>query len=138
MYKKNFEIIFVDDGSTDDSFSKLFLLSKENKSIHLEKFLDFPEEFNNEELNTKLNEMIASRSYDIVANTDLSDNNINDNVPIPKKETNDQKKVSFLPTSESILSKLKPLEKIEDFSDKKEEFLSDLSSQREFWQKKIQ
>ena len=32
---KNFEIIFVDDGSTDDSFSKLFLLSKENKELKL-------------------------------------------------------------------------------------------------------
>ena len=88
------------------------------KDISFNEKVDEP--FNNEELNTKLNEMIASRSYDIVANTDLSDNNINDNVPIPKKETNDQKKVSFLPTSESILSKLKPLEKIEDFSDKKD------------------
>ena len=34
---KNFEIIFVDDGSTDDSFSKLFLLSKENKELKIVK-----------------------------------------------------------------------------------------------------
>ena len=76
--------------------------------------------FNNEELNAKLNQLIANRSYDVETNTDLSDNNINDNVPLPKKEIKDEKKVSFLPTSESILSKLKPLEKIEDFSDKKD------------------
>ncbi|WP_428081021.1 isoleucine--tRNA ligase [Candidatus Pelagibacter sp.] len=37
------------------------LLSKENKSIHLEKFLDFPEEFNNEELNNKWKELINIR-----------------------------------------------------------------------------
>ena len=34
---KNFEIIFVDDGSTDDSFSKLFLLSKENIELKIVK-----------------------------------------------------------------------------------------------------
>ena len=32
---KNFEIIFVDDGSTDDSFSKLYLLSKEKKELKI-------------------------------------------------------------------------------------------------------
>ena len=81
---------------------------------------DIDQPFNNEELNTKLNQLIANRSYDVVTNTDLSDNNINDELPLLEKETKDEKKVSFLPTSQSILSKLKPLEKIEDFSDKKD------------------
>jgi len=34
---KNFEIIFVDDGSIDDSFSKLYLLSKEKKELKIVK-----------------------------------------------------------------------------------------------------
>ena len=81
---------------------------------------DIDQPFNNEELNTKLNQLIANRSYDVETNTHLSDNNINDELPLLEKETKDEKKVSFLPTSQSILSKLKPLEKIEDFSDKKD------------------
>jgi len=37
------------------------LLSNENKSIHLEKFLHFPEKFKNEVLNEKWNELIRVR-----------------------------------------------------------------------------
>ena len=37
------------------------LVSKKNKSIHLEKFLDFPEKFNNQELNDKWVQLIKIR-----------------------------------------------------------------------------
>ena len=36
-FSKNFELIFVDDGSMDDSFSKLYLLSKDNKNLKIVK-----------------------------------------------------------------------------------------------------
>ena len=38
------------------------LLSKDNKSIHLEKFLDFPENFKNDKLNEKWIELIKLRN----------------------------------------------------------------------------
>jgi len=38
------------------------LLSDSNKSIHLEKFIDFPENFNNQKLNEKWNELIKVRN----------------------------------------------------------------------------
>jgi len=38
------------------------LLNKDNKSIHLEKFLDFPKNFNNEKLNQRWNELIKVRN----------------------------------------------------------------------------
>ena len=38
------------------------LLSDSNKSIHLEKFLDFPENFNNDKLNEKWNKLIKVRN----------------------------------------------------------------------------
>lgn len=78
------------------------------------------EPFDNEELNTKLNQMIASRAYDIIdtsANQNTGEKNKTDD-ETPQQEIKDDKKVSFLPTSQSILSKLKPLDKIEDFSEK--------------------
>ena len=34
-FSNNFELIFVDDGSSDDSFSKLYLLSKQNKNLKI-------------------------------------------------------------------------------------------------------
>jgi len=37
------------------------LVSKKNKSIHLEKFLDFPEKFNNKKLNDKWTQLIKIR-----------------------------------------------------------------------------
>ena len=92
------------------------------------------EPFDSEELNTKLNQMIAARSYDLVdATQDASKNNVNETNVLPNSsdsismsvtennengENSENKKVTFLPTSESILSKLKPLEKIRDFSEK--------------------
>ena len=92
------------------------------------------EPFDSKELNTKLNQMIATRSYDLVDVTqdtqDTSKNNVNETNVLPNSsdsismsvtennENGENKKVTFLPTSESILSKLKPLEKIEDFSEK--------------------
>lgn len=98
------------------------------------------EPFDSEELNTKLNQMIAARSYDLVDVTqdtqDISKNNVNETNVLPNSsdsismtvtennengengENGENKKVTFLPTSESILSKLKPLEKIQDFSEK--------------------
>ena len=36
-FSKNFELIFVDDGSTDDSFAKLYVLSRENKNLKIVK-----------------------------------------------------------------------------------------------------
>ena len=37
------------------------LISKKNKSIHLEKFLDFPKKFKNDELSSKWNEILKIR-----------------------------------------------------------------------------
>jgi isoleucyl-tRNA synthetase len=37
------------------------LISKKNKSIHLEKFIDFPKNFKNDELNSKWNEILKIR-----------------------------------------------------------------------------
>jgi isoleucyl-tRNA synthetase len=47
------------------------LLSKDNKSIHLEKFLDFPEKFKNEELNKKWYELIKIRN---ICNISIEEN----------------------------------------------------------------
>ena len=80
------------------------------KDISFNDMIDKP--FENQELNTRLNEMIADRSYDIIPKNNTTNNIIND---ITNDTTNEsksipEKKVSFVPTSEDILNKLKMIE----------------------------
>lgn len=65
------------------------------KDVSFNEEIDKP--FNNEELNTKLNEIITSRSYDVIS----------DNLKTSTINNESEKKVRFIPTPDSILSKLK-------------------------------
>lgn len=73
--------------------------------------LDKP--FDSTELNNRLNEVIANRSYDIIPNDNkelFKPEPENTNLDEPDEPTSEvEKKVTFLPTPESILSKLKPI-----------------------------
>lgn len=80
------------------------------KDVSFNEEIDKP--FDSNELNTRLNQIIANRSYDTISkpldkeeNSDsLTDNNDNDD------NGKNGKKVTFIPSTESILSKLKQLD----------------------------
>jgi hypothetical protein len=76
------------------------------KDISFNEELDKP--FDSTELNDKLNEVIANRSYDIIPNNDTKV--FNTETKNDKSTTIVEKKVTFVPTPENILSKLKPIE----------------------------
>lgn len=80
------------------------------KDVSFNEEIDKP--FDTNELNTRLNQIIANRSYDTISKPldeqessySLTDNNGNDD------NGKNDKKVKFIPSTESILSKLKPLD----------------------------
>lgn len=84
------------------------------KDISFNDKIDKP--FENQELNTRLNEMIADRSYDIIPKNNTTNDTPNDFTNDTTNDTTNEsksipeKKVSFLPTSEDILNKLKIIE----------------------------
>ena len=71
------------------------------KDISFNEELDKP--FDSTELNDKLNEVIANRSYDIIPNNDTKV--FNTETKNDKSTTIVEKKVTFVPTPENILSK---------------------------------
>jgi len=65
--------------------------------------------FNDTELSLKLNELMTDRSYDILPPLPKSLEN-NDNNNIETKQDTQEKKVSFVPSTENIISKLKTVD----------------------------
>lgn len=84
-------------------------LVNHNKPTDISFSDDIDKPFNDAELNLKLNNLINDRSYDTLPPLPKSKENSNETKPNESKE-DESKKVSFIPSTENIISKLKTKE----------------------------